>query len=73
MNHKEFRAAQARLGLTDGKLAKLLGVSDARVIRRWKQPPDTQTGRPPNPIACKVLQWMLKDGRPDEWPDPPGD
>jgi len=25
--------------------------------------------RPPNPIACRVLDWMLRGWRPPEWPE----
>lgn len=36
MNPEQFKAARRKLGLSQAKLAKLLGVSSARTVRRWE-------------------------------------
>ena len=63
MTPAEFREARTSLGFTQSQLGEILDTAP-RTIRKW------ETGeRSPNPIACKVLAWMLQPGRPAEWPD----
>lgn len=69
MTPTEFRAARHTLGLTLAQLARILNV-DPRTVRRWEAGPTVESGRPPNPVACRVLEWMLKGWRPPEWPSP---
>jgi DNA-binding transcriptional regulator YiaG len=63
MTPHEFKEARRKLGLS----ASLLGVilnTDPRTVRYWE---DASGMRPPNPIACRVVQWMLDGYRPPEW------
>lgn len=60
----QFKAMRQELGLSAAQLGQILNT-DPRTIRRWEQPDGT---RPPNPIACRVLTWMLAGYRPPEWP-----
>lgn len=49
MTGDELRAARKRLGLTQAKLAALLGISDGRAVRRW------ESGRRDIPAPIVVL------------------
>jgi DNA-binding transcriptional regulator YiaG len=64
MTPTQFQAARVCLGLTVRELGKILNSAD-RTVRHWELEDGT---RPPNPIACRVLQWMLDGYRPPEWP-----
>ena len=55
MSAKEFRDARGSLGLSQSQLGKVLNTHP-RTIRKWEQDDGT---RPPNPIACRVMEWML--------------
>ena len=59
-----FRAARDQLGLSAAQLARIMGV-DPRTVRRWE---DASGTRPPNPTACRVMEWMLSGYRPPEFP-----
>jgi DNA-binding transcriptional regulator YiaG len=63
MTPAEFKEARRKLGLSASKLGAILDT-DPRTIRRWEQDGD----RPPNPIAARVMQWMLDGYRPPQWP-----
>lgn len=63
-----FKSARNALGLSAAELGRILNT-DPRTIRRWEADPETENARPPNPIACRVLSWMLDGYRPIEWPD----
>ena len=65
MTPAEFRAARHELGLTLDQLGAIL-ATNPRTVRRWEKDDGT---RPPNPIACRVLEWMLDGYRPPEWPE----
>lgn len=65
MTPQEFRSAREQLGLSAGRLAHILNV-DKRTLRRWESV-DGSAARPPNPIACRVLTWLLAGYRPPEW------
>jgi DNA-binding transcriptional regulator YiaG len=65
MTPAQFQAARDKLGLTVRELGAILNSSQ-RTIRHWETADGT---RPPNPIACRVLQWMLDGYRPPEWPE----
>ena len=67
MTASEFSEARQSLGLTQAGLSVILGV-DIRSVKRWEAKPETKGSREPNPIACQVLRWMAKPGRPKEWP-----
>jgi DNA-binding transcriptional regulator YiaG len=61
----EFKMARRKLGLSASQLGTILST-DPRTIRKWE---DASGTRPPNPIACRVVEWMLAGYRPPEWPD----
>lgn len=60
----EFKAARRALGLSPAQLGKILNSAE-RTVRHWEAENGT---RPPNPIACQVMRWMLNGYRPPEWP-----
>lgn len=71
MTPQQFKQARRELGLTLNDLAIILGLTGDkpdRTIRRWEGAPELPSSRPPNPIACRVLQWMLDGYRPPEFP-----
>lgn len=55
MTPQEFKDARNALGLSARQLGGILGVNP-RTIRRWE---DARGDRPPNPIAARVIEWML--------------
>lgn len=57
MNHFQFNQARRDLGLSVNQLAEILSVTP-EVIRRWETDPSKARSRAPNPIACRVLEWM---------------
>lgn len=57
MTNEEFKTTRNQLGYTVAKLADILDV-DPRTVRKWEANPDLSTSRPPNPIACRVLNWL---------------
>lgn len=61
-----FKKARQTLGLSASQLGDILGT-DPRTIRRWESEGDP---RPVNPIAARVMQWLLDGYRPPEWPTP---
>ena len=64
MTPQQFKEARQKLGLTQRELADILN-SNPRTVRHWETDDDT---RPVNPIAERVLEWMLNGYRPPEWP-----
>ncbi|WP_102867900.1 helix-turn-helix domain-containing protein [Pseudovibrio exalbescens] len=66
MTPSEFKSARRKLGLSQSQLATVINV-DSRTIRKWEAEAGG-SARPPNPIACRVLQWMLDGYRPPQWP-----
>jgi len=64
-----FKARKRELGLSDNQIGRALNV-DPRTIRRWLADPETtDTARPPNPIALRVLDYFVKRGGiPSDWP-----
>lgn len=64
MTPNEFREARRKLGLTQSQLGHIL-QTDPRTVRRWEEDGGS---RPPNPIACRVLEWLHTGFRPPEWP-----
>ncbi|MBY5988198.1 helix-turn-helix domain-containing protein [Roseovarius atlanticus] len=67
MTPDEFKGARRKLGLTQAQLGAILNT-DPATIRRWEMAPDVKSARPPNPVACQVMAWMLGGYRPPEWP-----
>lgn len=60
----EFKDARRKLCLSASQLGHILNT-DPRTVRKWEQEDGT---RPPNPIACRVIEWMLAGYRPPEFP-----
>lgn len=65
MSPAEFKAARRKLGLSASQLGEILNT-DPRTVRKWE---DESGTRPPNPIACRVIKWMLAGYRPPEFPN----
>lgn len=65
MSPAEFKEARRKLGLSASQLGHVLNT-DPRTIRKWEEDDGT---RPPNPIACRVIEWMLAGYRPPEFPN----
>ena len=65
MTPHQFNEARSKLLLTQSQLGRILNVN-ARTVRKWEADDGT---RPPNPIACRVVEWMLAGYRPPEWPE----
>lgn len=59
---EEFKERRLRLGWTPEQLAMVLDTTP-RAVRNWEQTegPDM---RKPNPIACRVLLWMIGERPP---------
>ena len=60
MTPSQFKEVRKSLGLSVNQLSKILDTNPV-TIRKWETDPKYNTARNPNPIACKVLQW-LKSG-----------
>lgn len=67
MTPTEFKEARIALGLTQTQLGSILDTNPS-TIRRWEMSPENNTARPPNPVASKVMRWMLEGFRPPEFP-----
>ena len=67
MSPQEFKKARETLGLSAAQLGKILNT-DPRTVRRWEADENDKSSRPPNPIACRVIEWMIDGYRPPEWP-----
>jgi len=68
MTPAEFKQARESLGLTLAELGHILDTSPTTIVK-WEMPPTNSTARKPNPIAVRVMRWMLGGFRPPEWPD----
>jgi len=62
MTPQKFKEARQTLGLTQQELAYILN-SNPRTVRRWETDDDT---RPVNPVAQRVIEWMLDGYRPPQ-------
>jgi len=70
MTPDEFAQARRKLGLSQDQLARILGlgIDGGRTVRRWEVPEGTTNARPPNPVAVRVVGWLLDGFRPKDWP-----
>ncbi|MFH1806811.1 MAG: hypothetical protein ABID63_18175 [Pseudomonadota bacterium] len=64
MTPTEFKEARHTLGLSARQLGVILDT-DPRTIRKWESIDDP---RPVNPIAGRVMEWMMAGFRPPEYP-----
>lgn len=62
MTPADFRQARKSLGLTQGQLAKLMGV-DIRTVQKWEG-----GERGIDPPAVRLLRAYLDGYRPEDWP-----
>ena len=60
MSPQEFQSARIELGLSAEALGQLLGKT-TRTIHRWEMHPEAKSARPPDPLACRVMRWLLAD------------
>lgn len=67
MTPEEFKAARRKLGLTQSELGRVLDTAP-QTIRKWEMPPENSTARGVNPIAARVMRWLLDGFRPPEFP-----
>lgn len=67
MTPTEFKGARRKLGLTQAQLGVILDTAP-QTIRKWEMGENRSTARSVNPIAARVMQWMLAGYRPPEWP-----
>ena len=58
MTSEEFKEARRRLGFSLSQLGAVLNV-DSRTIRRWEASEEVASQREPNPVACRVMGWLL--------------
>lgn len=65
---QQFKEARRNLGLTQAQLGIILDTLP-QTIRKWEMGEDRSTARSVNPIAARVVRWMLDGYRPPEWPD----
>lgn len=65
MSPEERKAARRKLGLTQSQLALILGTSK-RAVEGYEA--QTAAAQRSNPIADRVLRWLLDGFRPPEWP-----
>jgi len=66
MTAEEFKQARLKLGLTLSELGVILST-DPRTIRKWEATSGTNA-RTPNPVAARVMSWMLDGFRPPQFP-----
>jgi DNA-binding transcriptional regulator YiaG len=67
LTSEEFKAGRKALGLSVYELGHILNTTPD-TVRKWEMPDHRNTARGPNPVAQRVLQWMLDGYRPPEWP-----
>ena len=63
----EFKQARRKLGLTQAQLGVILDTAP-QTIRKWEMDETCSTARSVNPVAARVMQWMLDGFRPPEFP-----
>lgn len=68
MSPLQFKQARQKLGLTQAQLGAILDTAP-QTIRKWEMDERHSTARSVNPIAARVMQWMLNGYRPPEFPE----
>jgi DNA-binding transcriptional regulator YiaG len=68
MTPDQFKEARHQLGLTRPQLGAIINTSPD-TIKKWEMPEGRSNSRDPNPIACRVLEWLLDGLRPPQWPE----
>ncbi|MFE3836070.1 helix-turn-helix domain-containing protein [Pseudogemmobacter sonorensis] len=67
MTPAEFKEARRKLGLSQSQLGQILDTTP-QTIRKWEMAEDRSTARSVNPVAARVMGWLLSGWRPPEWP-----
>lgn len=67
MTSEDFKEARQKLGLTQSQLGEILNTNPS-TIRKWEMSGDRSTSRAPNPVAARVMGWMLQGFRPPQFP-----
>ncbi len=67
MTPTEFKEARRKLGLSQRELGELLNTSPV-TIRKWETDAENASSRKPNPVASKVMGWLLDGFRPPDFP-----
>jgi len=70
MNHRQFKRARERLGLTVAELADVLGHNRV-TIYRMERSPRCSSYRPVPEKTELLMQAFLQGYRPPNWPEPP--
>ena len=65
MTPDQLKQARRKLRLTVRELAHILNTTE-RTLRKWETPFDD---RPVNPVAARVVEWLLSGFRPPQFPD----
>lgn len=60
MTPQEFRAARRKLGLSSSQMARTIGISDARQIRRYETAPELPSHRPVPPFLAVLVNVLLR-------------
>lgn len=68
MTPNEFKQARRDLGLTQSQLGAILDTAP-QTIRKWEMGDECSTARSVNPVAARVMRWMLAGYRPPEFPN----
>jgi len=68
MTPAEFNQNRRALGLTVFETAQIMGTIPDTIRKYETESADAKRARMPNPIACRVMEWMLAGWRPPEWP-----
>lgn len=69
MTPSEFKEARQQLGLSQRELGDLIDTNPV-TIRKWETDDKNSSSRKPNPVASKVMRWLLDGFRPPEFPTP---
>lgn len=68
MTPEQFKAGRRALGLSVYQLGHILNTAP-QTIRKWEMPDARSSGRSVNPVAARVMKWLLAGYRPPEWPE----
>ena len=68
MTPEQFKAGRRSLGLSVYQLGHILNTAPD-TIRKWEMSEARSSGRGVNPVASRVMEWLLAGYRPPEWPD----
>ena len=68
MTPEQFKVGRRSLSLSVYQLGHILNTAP-HTIRKWEMPDTRSSGRSVNPVASRVMEWLLAGYRPPEWPD----